>query len=222
MSRWHASSCSNPHIVVQQQRPQCVSCNSSPDIDGLLAAQAAKSSSIPFLPPDEPPGQMRLWWPPCVPYVTTGPGGQRVPVQPPQDSESTSSSDEGKSPEEPQRFSIYPQRLRKDEFRVMCLYPVEDVNDPIHASLEVYDDLRYHEYETLSYTWGGENRDSRLTQPVYIGPYWDILLQTHNCWEMLRHMRPWKGVRNIWVDAICINQTDMQERQEQVAKMGRI
>ncbi|KAF5499516.1 Heterokaryon incompatibility protein 6, OR allele [Colletotrichum fructicola] len=88
--------------------------------------------------------------------------------------------------------------------------------------LEVYDDLRYHEYETVSYTWGGENGDSRLNQPIYIGPYWDILLQTRNCWEMLRHMRPWKGVRTIWVDAICINQTDMQERQEQVAKMGRI
>ncbi|KAE9582350.1 hypothetical protein CGMCC3_g1676 [Colletotrichum fructicola] len=194
----------------------------SPDIDGLLAAQAAKSSSIPFLPPDEPPGQMRLWWPPCVPYVTTGTDGHRVPVQPPQGGKSISSSDEGKSPGEPHRFSIYPQRLRKDEFRVMCLNPVEDVNHPIHVSLEVYDDLRYHEYETVSYTWGGENGDSRLNQPIYIGPYWDILLQTRNCWEMLRHMRPWKGVRTIWVDAICINQTDMQERQEQVAKMGRI
>ncbi|KAF5521239.1 Heterokaryon incompatibility protein 6, OR allele [Colletotrichum aenigma] len=104
----------------------------------------------------------------------------------------------------------------------MCLYAVDDVNHPIQVSLEVNDDLRYHEYETVSYTWGGENGDSRLNQPVYIGPFWDILLQTHNCWEMLRHMRPWKGVRTIWVDAICIDQTDMQERQEQVAKMGRI
>lgn len=95
----------------------------------------------------------------------------------------------------------------------MCLNPVEDVNEPIHASLEVYDDLRYHEYEIVSYTWSGEDGDSSLVQPVYIGTYWDILFQTHNCWEMLRNMRPWKGVRTIWVDAICINQTDMQKRQ---------
>lgn len=165
---------------------------------------------------------MRLWWPPCVPYVTTGPDGHRVPVQPPQEELQTPHSDESGSPEEPDRLSIYPQRLKEDEFRVMNLYAVEDVIDPIHVSLEVYDDLRYHEYETVSYTWGGENGDSRLSQPVYIGPHWDILLQTRNCWEMLRHMRPWKGVRTIWVDAICINQTDMQERQKQVAKMGRI
>ncbi|KAF4809900.1 Heterokaryon incompatibility protein 6, OR allele [Colletotrichum siamense] len=104
----------------------------------------------------------------------------------------------------------------------MWLYPVEDINSPIHVTLEVYDDLRYHEYETVSYTWGGEDGDISLSRPVCIGPYWDILLQTRNCWEMLRHMRPWKGVRAVWVDSICINQTDMQERKTQVAKMGRI
>ncbi|KAF0324120.1 heterokaryon incompatibility protein het-6-like protein [Colletotrichum asianum] len=134
----------------------------------------------------------------------------------------TSTRDEDESSWNAYNRHIYPQRLKEYEFRVMCFYPVEDVSAPIHVTLEVYDDLRYHEYETLSYTWGGENEDSRLTHPVYIGPYWDILIQTHNCWEMLRHMRPWKGVRTIWVDAICINQADMQERQEQVAKMGRI
>ncbi|KAK2772143.1 heterokaryon incompatibility protein het-6-like protein [Colletotrichum kahawae] len=220
MSRWHSSSCADPRIVVEQQRPRCESCNSSPDIDGLVAAEASKPSPIPYLPPDEPPGEMHLWWPPCVPYVTAGPDGHPVPVQPPEELPRLHSS-EGESPGETDRLHIYPQRLKEDEFRVMCLYAVEDVNDPIHISLDVYDDLRYHEYETVSYTWGGENGDIRLTQPVYIGPYWDILIQTHNCWEMLRHMRPWKGVRTIWVDATCINQVDMQERQGQVAKMGQ-
>ncbi|KAF3809710.1 hypothetical protein GCG54_00005251 [Colletotrichum gloeosporioides] len=222
MSRWHAPSCSNPRVVVQQQRPYCESCDSHPDIDALVAAEAFKASPLPFLPPDEPPGQMYLWWPPCVPYVITEPDGHPVPVRPPDDEVPTSTPDEGKPPGKSERLHIYPQRLKDSEFRVMCLYPVEDVNAPIHVTLEVYDDLLYHEYETVSYTWGGENGDSRLTQPVYVGPFWDILIQTHNCWEMLRHMRPWKGVRTIWVDAICINQTDMKERQEQVAKMGRI
>ncbi|KAF4832826.1 Heterokaryon incompatibility protein 6, OR allele [Colletotrichum tropicale] len=222
MSRWHAPSCSNPRVVVQQQQPHCESCDSRPDIDTLVAAEAFKTSPIPFLPPDEPPGQMHLWWPPCVPYVTKGPDGHPVPVQPPDSDVPTSTPDDGKPLGESDRLHVYPQRLKENEFRVMCLYPVEDVNAPIHITLEVYDDLRYHEYETVSYTWGGENGDSRLSQPVYVGPYWDILLQTRNCWEMLRHMRPWKGMRTIWVDAICINQTDMQERQGQVAKMGGI
>lgn len=39
---------------------------------------------------------------------------------------------------------------------------------------------------------------------------------------MLRYLRPSRGERVVWVDAICINQKDSKERGEQVAKMGRI
>ncbi|RTE79649.1 hypothetical protein BHE90_005891 [Fusarium euwallaceae] len=39
---------------------------------------------------------------------------------------------------------------------------------------------------------------------------------------MLRYLRPWRGIRMVWVDAICINQEDMQERGDQVAKMGQL
>ncbi|KAM5377509.1 hypothetical protein ACJZ2D_004878 [Fusarium nematophilum] len=58
------------------------------------------------------------------------------------------------------------------------------------------------EYETASYTWGGETGDSTLCKPVLVGPSCDVLLQTRNCWELLRYLRPWRG-----------------EREEQVAKM---
>jgi hypothetical protein len=39
---------------------------------------------------------------------------------------------------------------------------------------------------------------------------------------MLRYLRPTRGIRLIWVDAICINQNDTVERGSQVAKMGQI
>ena len=78
------------------------------------------------------------------------------------------------------------------------------------------------EYETVSYTWAGEDGDGSLCKPVYIGPFYDILLQTKNCWEMLRFMRPWRGTRMVWVDAICINQSDVLERNAQVGLMSKI
>lgn len=39
---------------------------------------------------------------------------------------------------------------------------------------------------------------------------------------MLRYMRPTRGLRLVWVDAICINQDDIQERDSQVSIMGQI
>jgi len=49
-----------------------------------------------------------------------------------------------------------------------------------------------------------------------------VLFQTQNYWDMLQLLRPTDGVRMLWVDAVCINQRDLAERQDQVAKMGSI
>ena len=92
----------------------------------------------------------------------------------------------------------------------------------IHVDLEVYKQDECPEYETVSYAWGGENGDNSLSQPVFVGPYWDVLLQTRNCATLLRYLRPGRGLRMVWVDAICINQRDVAERESQVAKMGDI
>ncbi|PQE27374.1 heterokaryon incompatibility HET-6 protein [Rutstroemia sp. NJR-2017a WRK4] len=117
---------------------------------------------------------------------------------------------------------IYGAKLVIDEFRLLCLYAADDVSSPIHTTLEVFRHDDCPEYETVSYTWGGEDGDSTPCRPVFVGPYWNILLQTKNCWDMLRYMRPWRGIRMVWVDAICINQNDAVERAQQVAKMGAI
>jgi hypothetical protein len=117
---------------------------------------------------------------------------------------------------------VYGATLAIDEFRLLCLYAADDVNSPIHITLEVFRHDDCPEYETVSYTWGCEDGDSTPCRPIFVGPYWDILLQTKNCWDMLRYMRPWRGIRMVWVDAICINQNDAVERAQQVAKMGAI
>lgn len=78
------------------------------------------------------------------------------------------------------------------------------------------------EYETVSYTWGGEEDDSTPCRPVFVGPRWDVLLQTANCWHMLRYVRPRRGIRLVWIDVICINQDEPAERALQVPNMRSV
>lgn len=85
------------------------------------------------------------------------------------------------------------ESLASDEFRLTCLSAVSDHSYPVHLSLETFRHDDCPEYEAVSYTWGGENGDSNLSRPVYIGAFWDVLLQTEHCWEMLRFVRPWRG-----------------------------
>lgn len=76
-------------------------------------------------------------------------------------------------------------------------------------------DLRSCQYVVLSYRWG--------TAPVTH----EILLNGHtfnvrpNLWEFLDVIRKQEGVA-LWIDALCINQTDLNERNAQVGIMGDI
>jgi hypothetical protein len=114
---------------------------------------------------------------------------------------------------------IYQEVLQSHNFRLACLSAVSEKHASIHVTLEVFPDDDHPEYECASYTWGGEEGDSAPCLPIYIGPYWDVLLKTKNCSSLLRFLRPWKGIRMVWVDAICINQESLAERGIQVAKM---
>ena len=65
-------------------------------------------------------------------------------------------------------------------------------------------------YECLSYTWGSTLASHGIWldgQKIRIGA---------NVETALRALRPAHGSRTLWVDTICINQTDPQERGQQV------
>jgi hypothetical protein len=120
------------------------------------------------------------------------------------------------------RSSIYERRLTQDEIRLICIPATTKEEAPIHLEVEIHRHDRCPEYEALSYTWGGEDNDSSRRHPIYVGPYWDVLLQTKNCSDMIRFLRPSRGVRLVWIDAICINQMDEAEKDIQVGIMARI
>ena len=82
------------------------------------------------------------------------------------------------------------------------------------------------EYEALSYTWGStENRPDVGVMPSMAAL--DIKLSgrlavTQNLAQALRYLRSPAQVRTLWIDAICINQEDVKEREQQVERMGDI
>jgi len=75
---------------------------------------------------------------------------------------------------------------------------------------------RYISYEALSYCWG----DTTIKTPIICnGARLDV---TQSLKVALQHLRNEKEVRVLWIDAICINQSDLIEREQQVENMREI
>ena len=72
-------------------------------------------------------------------------------------------------------------------------------------------------YEALSYTWGGYNEKRTLC----INGYHRIKV-TDNLFNALRRLRHQTGKRILWIDAICIDQSNVEERGQQVSIMGDV
>ncbi|KAI8225327.1 Heterokaryon incompatibility protein 6, OR allele [Colletotrichum sp. SAR 10_96] len=70
-------------------------------------------------------------------------------------------------------------------------------------------------YEALSYAWGSTDQSETITANG------QILHVTKNLYSALEHLRQ-KENRILWIDAICIDQTNLQERGHQVGQMSDI
>ncbi|PVI00976.1 heterokaryon incompatibility, partial [Periconia macrospinosa] len=71
-------------------------------------------------------------------------------------------------------------------------------------------------YQALSYAW-----DSQIpTSTIFCNN--QVLGITRNCELALRQLRRAQWLQTLWIDSICIDQTSLQERSNQVALMDRI
>ena len=102
------------------------------------------------------------------------------------------------------------------QIRILTLAP-GIYSDTLQGSFEVenldYDDIHY---TAFSYTWSGPIGE----RTIQIGQA--PLKITKNLAAALRHFRGPVRPKKIWVDAICINQSDDEEKGFQVALMGDI
>lgn len=106
-----------------------------------------------------------------------------------------------------------------DSIRLLRLRPPEGETAPIKCQLFNYSldesDKGPPPYEALSYVWGNPEE----TLPIFIDEYrFNVTKNLHAAlWCLRDHSIEW-----IWVDAICINQQDRQERGNQVRYMAKI
>jgi hypothetical protein len=75
---------------------------------------------------------------------------------------------------------------------------------------------RTHLFEALSYTWGGEGKPCSITIEE------QNLAITTNLYAALLRLRDRSLERKLWIDAICINQKNPEERGQQVQLMAMI
>lgn len=107
-------------------------------------------------------------------------------------------------------------KLRQTQsIRVIQLLPSlkEDANIIIRL-LEV--SLDTANYEALSYAWESQPFDQSITCEG------DELLISRTCKAALLRLRRRMRPRSLWVDQICIDQTSLTEKNQQIALMGEI
>jgi hypothetical protein len=74
------------------------------------------------------------------------------------------------------------------------------------------------QYEALSYVWGAHDPDGNTN----ILCHGQRLTVTPNCCAALHRLRMKDTVRRLWIDAICIDQTSVKEKNHQVPLMGDV
>lgn len=119
---------------------------------------------------------------------------------------------------EPHLASLYSQGLRGRRIRLLDLSATPRGENELRGDLKVASLDRHPIYDALSYVWG-DDADSPSRQIVCSGVKLAI---TQNCYDALCTLRRNFGVRKIWVDAICINHKDNEEKEDQIPLMRDI
>ncbi|XXH03952.1 hypothetical protein Hte_010360 [Hypoxylon texense] len=115
-------------------------------------------------------------------------------------------------------YTAVPLPTKSRSIRVLDLEPSIQYNNPLVGALRVIslDEKNCCPFNALSYTWGNPEKTHTLwlsNVPFEI---------TTNCYEALRQLRHNYGAITIWVDAICIDQTNDREKEFQLPLMGEI
>lgn len=117
------------------------------------------------------------------------------------------------------------QQLAPRQIRLFAILPAQGSAISIrliYADLPPISDPEYPEYQALSYVWG----TSTARHPVHVlsdrdTPPSVIHVGDHLAGLLLR-LREEQSEMLLWVDAICINQTDKAEKSHQIPLMGDI
>ncbi|KAK0617633.1 heterokaryon incompatibility protein-domain-containing protein [Immersiella caudata] len=127
----------------------------------------------------------------------------------------TYASSNGGTTEAMQPDSLRRQALADQQVRLLDLLPGEG-DAMIECNVRVVSLVEEHPYEALSYVWGDPS-DCISIQVQHR----DIKI-TRNLHAALHRLRSATTTRTLWVDQLCINQWDNDEKTEQVRLMRQI
>ena len=118
----------------------------------------------------------------------------------------------------PYRYSALPLPGAGKHVRLLRLSP-GDFSDDLHVELEQVLLDGTSTYEALSYVWGSPANPVS----ILVGPSRGHTISvTQNLATALRYLRYANESRTLWVDAVCIDQSNLNERSYQVTLMGDI
>ncbi|KAK0127303.1 hypothetical protein ONS96_006852 [Cadophora gregata f. sp. sojae] len=119
------------------------------------------------------------------------------------------------------RFADYygmyqPLRAEKQEIRVLRINPASTHTDTVECTLDHVSLQNKPVFDALSYTWG----DASVTERILVdGQHFEA---TKNLVAALREFRKAGLSEPIWIDAVCINQENVEEKLTQVRMMRDI
>ena len=132
---------------------------------------------------------------------------------------------------ENQKTSVEYRPLRDSEIRLVSFQKNQGASSPFELRLEHFESPKAPSYIALSYVWGDPNN----SHPVMVnGQNFNV---TQNLNEALLHIYKLSSIFEqglgqrseggqvhlfLWIDALCINQRDIDERSKQISRMTQI
>jgi hypothetical protein len=114
-----------------------------------------------------------------------------------------------------QSMYIYRPLLEVREFRLLYLLPGQ-FEETIQCTLAHKSLTELPHYFAVSYTWGAPE----LAREVEVDGI--TILVRENLFQLLRHLRQPHSSLVLWIDALCIDQSSIPEKNIQVPLMGQI
>lgn len=110
-------------------------------------------------------------------------------------------------------YQYTPIDTRVDGIRLLILEPAQNSSTLINCRLIRATFAQKPKYEALSYTWG----DETIRRKILIDGHDFTVAQ--NLFDALVHLQHPSEERILWIDAICINQSDVAEKSKQIGFM---
>lgn len=107
------------------------------------------------------------------------------------------------------------ETLAEAQIRLLRLEPAAS-DSPVVCSTVPISIHDTHSYEAVSYLWG----DPAICEDIFCNGA--ALSVTTNAAQALRRFRQEDRVRYLWLDQVCINQSNVEERSQQVSIMFKI